>query len=762
MEDRVKDLWDSVERRYPDGISWAQFQQEFTDRFFPQSHKDSKIEEFFKLEQKNMSMSEYEKKFSELVRLVPYIQADEVLKCKRFLSGLQHRIRVHLSVVPQNRFGDLVEATLRVEQSTTSMYQSRQESKRSASGTSQQSSGQYSKKRNIGRSCRGRGSAPGIQTEARTQARVYAVTQQDADSAPDVVTGIISILDHDAYTLVDLGATHSFASKPFLDRFQIKTHPLEGRMRVSLPVGDPLFSDRVVRDCRILIGGQEFPADLVALDMRDFDVVLGMDWLSRHRATLDCYKNEVKFHWPGKLEVKFKGIRRELSSNMISTMTAQRMLRKGCQGYLAYVVETEKEGTLVDEIPVVREFPDVFPVDIAGLPPDREVEFTIDLIPGTEPISIPPYRIAPVELSELKAQLEELLSKGFIRPSISPWGSLVLFVKKKDESLRLCIDYKQLNRITIRNQYPLPRIDELFDQLQGSRVYSKINLRSGYHQLRVQESDVPKTAFKTRYGHYEFLVMPFGLINAPTAFMDLMNRVFHPYLDRFVIVFIDDILVYSGSSEEHSEHLRIVLQTLRQLYAKLSKCQFWLDRVEFLGHVISVEGVSVDPQKIEAVVNWKPPKNVSEVRSFLGLAGYYRKFVEGFSKIAALLTKLTRKDVKYDWVDACQQSFKELKGRLTSAPVLALPNGRDGFVVYSDASRQGLGCVLMQNDRVIAYASRQLKKHEENYPTQDLELATVVFAMKIWRHYLYGVPCRIFTYHKSLQYIFTQKELNLR
>ena len=277
------------------------------------------------------------------------------------------------------------------------------------------------------------------------------MTQQEADAALDVVTGIISILDHDAYTLVDPGATHSFASKYFLDRFQIKTQPLEGRMRVSLLAEDPLFSDRVVRDNKVLIEGQEFPADLVALDMRDFDVVLGMDWLSRYRATLDCYKKEVKLHRPGKLEVKFRGMRRELSSNMISAMAAQRMLRKGCQGYLAYVVETEKEGTLVDEIPVVREFPDVFPDDIASLPPEREVEFTIDLIPGTKPISIPAYRMAPAELRELKAQLEELLSKGFIRPSISPWGAPVLFVKKKDGSLRLCIDYRQLNRVTVRN-----------------------------------------------------------------------------------------------------------------------------------------------------------------------------------------------------------------------------------------------------------------------------------------------------------------------
>ena len=235
-----------------------------------------------------------------------------------------------------------------------------------------------------------------------------------------MVTSIISIHDRDAYTLVDPGATHSFASKLFLDRFQIETHPLRGRMRVSLPTGDPLFSDRVVRDSRVLIGGQEFQANHVALDMRDFDVVLSIDWLSLHRATLDCYKKEVKLHRPEKLEVKFKGICKKLSYSMIFAIAEQRMLYKGCQGYLAYVVETGKEGTLVDEIPVVREFPYVFLHDIAGLRPDREVEFTIDFIPRTEPISIPPYRMAPAELRELKAQLEELLSKVFIRSSISP------------------------------------------------------------------------------------------------------------------------------------------------------------------------------------------------------------------------------------------------------------------------------------------------------------------------------------------------------
>ena len=570
--------------------------------------------------------------------------------------------------------------------------------------------------RGRGRGAGGRGSNPigQIQSGIRTQAQVFSVTQQEADASPDVITGMISVYDHDAYALVDPGATHSFISVPFTERHQIESQPIDGRMVVSVPNGDTMISERIVPGSRLVIQNKDFPADLIVLSIHDFDIILGMDWLSKHRATLDCYKKEVRLVCLEEPGVIFRGIRREIAPSLINAMTASKMLRKGCQGYLAFIVDRRQEGTRLEDIPIIKEFPDVFPDNISGLPPDREVEFTIDLIPETEPISIPPYRMAPAELRELKAQLEDLLSKGFIRPSISPWGAPVLFVKKKDGSLRLCIDYRQLNRVTIRNQYPLPRIDELFNQLQGSRVYSKIDLRSGYHQLRVQESDVPKTSFRTRYGHYEFLVMPFGLTNAPTAFMDLMNRVFQPYLDRFVIVFIDDILVYSGSSEEHSEHLRIVLQTLRerQLYAKLSKCQFWLDRVAFLGHVISAEGMSVDPQKIEAVVNWKPPKNVSEVKSFLGLAGYYRKFVEGFSKIAAPLTKLTRKDVKYDWVDACQKSFDELKGRLTSAPVLALPNGRDGFVVYSDASRQGLGCVLMQNDRVIAYASRQLKKHE--------------------------------------------------
>ncbi|KAK8671534.1 hypothetical protein V6N13_038128 [Hibiscus sabdariffa] len=286
----------------------------------------------------------------------------------------------------------------------------------------------------------------------------------------------------------------------------------------------------------------------------------------------------------------------------------------------------------------------------------------------------------------------------------------------------MCIDYRQLNKLTVKNRYPLPRIDDLFDQLRGATVFSKIDLRSGYYQMKVKDSDVAKTAFRTRYGHYEFLVMPFGLTNAPAKFMDLMNRVFQPYLDQFVVVFIDDILVYSRSEAEHDDHLGIVLQTLKdnRLYAKLSKCEFWLSEVTFLGHVVSADGVRVDPQKISAILDWKQPKNVPEV------------------------------------------SFEKLKSVLTQAPVLVQPESGRDFVVYSDASHTGLGCVLMQDGRVVAYASRQLKTHERNYPTHDLELAAVVFALKIWRHYLYGEKCHIYTDHKSLKYLLSQKELNMR
>ncbi|GJU48083.1 putative reverse transcriptase domain-containing protein [Tanacetum coccineum] len=406
--------------------------------------------------------------------------------------------------------------------------------------------------------------------------------------------------------------------------------------------------------------------------------------------------------------------------------------------YQAIILLTKKDGRRIggEASEMCPLYPKIFPMysqTCRSFSSNRQVEISIDLVPsaGTFPhLGTPP----------------------------------VLLQKKKDGSFRMCIDYRELNKLTVKNRYPLPRIDDLFDQLQGSSVYSKIDLRSGYHQLRVREEDIPKTAFRTRYGHYEFQVMPFGLTNAPAVFMDLMNRVCKPYLDKFVIVFIDDILIYSKNKQEHEEHLKLILELLKkeELYAKFSKCEFWIPKVQFLGHVIDSKGIHVDPAKIEAIKDWASPKSPTEIRQFLGLAGYYRRFIEGFSKIAKPMTKLTQKKVKFVWGDKQEAAFQLLKQKLCSAPILALPEGSEDFIAYCDASKKGLGAVLMQREKVIAYASRQLKIHEKNYTTHDLELGAVVFALKIWRHYLYGTKCTVFTDHKSLQHILNQKELNMR
>ncbi|KAI3809549.1 hypothetical protein L1987_25526 [Smallanthus sonchifolius] len=482
-----------------------------------------------------------------------------------------------------------------------------------------------------------------------------------------------------------------------------------------------------------------------------------MDWLSKNHAEIVCFEKIVHIPLPNGEVLSIQGEKSGVTLRMINCMKARKYLRKGYCVFLAHVVEKKPKERRLEEIPIVKDYPEVFPEDLPGLPPPRQVEFRIDLVPGAAPVARSPYRLAPSEMQELSNQLQELLDKGFIRPSFSPWGAPVLFVKKKDGTFRMCIDYRELNKLTIKNRYPLPRIDDLFDQLQGSSFYSKIDLRSGYHQLKIQEEDVPKTTFRTRYGHYEFLVMP-------AVFMDLMNRVCKPYLDRFVIVFIDDILIYSRTKEEHEHHLKLILKLLRneKLYAKFSKCEFWIREVHFLGHVINKNGIHVDPSKIEAIKNWEAPRTPTEVRQFLGLAGYYRRFIKKFSKIALPLTTLTQKEKKFDWSDKQESAFQLLKQKLCSAPILSLPEGIHNFVVYCDASHQGLGCVLMQRDKVIAYASRQLKVHEKNYTTHDLELGAVVFALKIWRHYLYVTRCTIFTDHKSLQHIFDQKELNMR
>ncbi|KAA0050376.1 ty3-gypsy retrotransposon protein [Cucumis melo var. makuwa] len=428
-----------------------------------------------------------------------------------------------------------------------------------------------------------------------------------------------------------------FSRKEFLPlpvrRLSELVEPLNGILSVSTPSGEVLLSKEKIKACQVEIENQRLDVTLLVLDMQDFDVILGIDWLSANHASIDCFHKEVVFNPPSGTSFKFKGGRN---------------------------LDTREPKVSLSSEPVVREYPNVFPDELSGLLPPKKIDFAIELEPYTASISRASYRMAPAELKELK-------------------GAPVLFVKKKDGLMRLCIDYRELNKVTVKNRYPLPRIDDLFDQLQGATVFSKIDLRSGYHQLRIKDSDIPKTAFRSRYGHYEFIVMSFGLTNAPAVFMDLMNKVFKDFLDTFVIVFIDDILIYSKTEAEHEEHLYQVLETLlaNKSYAKFSKCEFWLKKVTFLGHVVSSERVSVDAAKIEAVISWPRPSTISEICSFLGLT------------------------------------------------VLTVPDGSGSFLIYSDTSKKGLGCVLMQQGKVVAYASRQLKSHEQNYPTHDLELAAV-------------------------------------
>ncbi|GJX87911.1 putative reverse transcriptase domain-containing protein [Tanacetum coccineum] len=473
-------------------------------------------------------------------------------------------------------------------------------------------------------------------TNINAQRRAYMLRDRNAHQDPNVVTGMFPLNQHLAKVLFDSGADKSFISISLASMLNIPPITIDTFYDIEMADGNLVSTNTVIQGYTLTLLNQSFEIDLMPIKLGSFDVVIGKDWLSKYHAKILC--NEKVVHIPINGETLIiRGDRKE---------------------------EIRREE--IRSIRVVREFPEVFPEDLPGLPPVRQIEFQIDLIPGATPVARAPYRLAPSEMQEVSNQLQELANRGFIRPSTSPWGAPVLFVKKKDGSFRMC-----------------------------SSVYSKIDLRSSYHQLRVRDEDIPKTAFRTRYRHYEFQVMPFGLTNAPAVFMDLMNHVCKPYLVKFVIVFIDDILIYSRNEEGHANHLRIILELLKKekLYAKFSKCDFWIRIVQFLGHLIDSQGLHVDPAKIKAVKNWETPTTPTEVRQFLGLAGYYWRFIE--------------------------------------APILALPEGNDDFVVYCDASLQGLGAVLMQREKVIAYTSRQLKPNEENYTTHDLELGAVVFALKI-------------------------------
>ncbi|KAK1595675.1 hypothetical protein QYE76_018377 [Lolium multiflorum] len=423
-----------------------------------------------------------------------------------------------------------------------------------------------------------------------------------------------------------------------------------------------------------------------------------------------------------------------------------------------------KDSIDFDVVPMT-EFGDVFPEEVpAGLPPLRGIEHQIDLIPGASLPNRAPYRTNPEETKEIQKQVQALLDKGYIRISLSPCAVPVILVPKKDGTWRMCVDCRAINNITIRYRHPIPRLEDMLDELSGAAVFSKIDLRSGYHQIRMKEGDEWKTAFKTKFGLYEWLVMPFGLTNAPSTFMRLMNHVLREFIGKFVVVYFDDILIYSRNESDHTIHIRHVLQVLRdnQLYGNLEKCTFCKDKVIFLGYVVSQHGVEVDESKIEAIQNWPTPMNVSQVRSFHGLAGFYRRFVPNFSTIAAPLNDLTKKGVVFEWGAAQDHAFDELKRLLTSAPLLALPDFNKQFEIECDASGIGIGGVLMQEGRPIAYFSEKLSGAKLNYPIYDKELYALIRVLEVWQHYLWPKEFIIHSDHEALKYLKAQSTLHKR
>ncbi|KAL2943047.1 Transposon Tf2-9 polyprotein [Bienertia sinuspersici] len=562
--------------------------------------------------------------------------------------------------------------------------------------------------------------------------------------------------------LVDTGATHNFIAKGEAIRLGLKYVKEPGRLKTVNTSPVPILG--ISRGVPLRLGEWKGTVDLTVVNMDDFSLVLGMEfmdsvkpWTFGRDDTLTI--GEDKGAWSVPIT------REDVEAKMLSAIQLEKGMKKGQETFLAALVE---EGPHGNEVPqeisgVLKEFEDVMPAELPKkLPPRREVDHEIELEPGARPPAMSPYRMAPPELEELRKQLKELLDAGFIRPSKAPYGEPVLFQRKHDGSLRMCIDYRALNMIIVKNKYPIPLVADLFDRLGKARFFSKLDLRSGYWQVRIAEGDEPKTACVTRYGSYEFLVMPFGLTNAPATFCTLMNKIFRPFLDDFVVVYLDDIVVYSNNLQDHKEHLRKVFQALREneLYVKKEKCSFGQEEVSFLGHRIRAGKIMMEHGKVQAIMEWEEPKNVSELRSFLGLANYYRRFIKSYSARAAPLTDLLKKKVQWRWSEECKRVFDDLKQAVTEGPVLALPDYSKTFELHTDVSDFAIGGVLMQEGHPVAYESRKLNDTEKRYPVHDKEMTAIIHCLRIWRHYLLGSKFIIMTDNVATSYFQNQKKLS--
>ncbi|XP_042951365.1 uncharacterized protein LOC122286598 [Carya illinoinensis] len=512
------------------------------------------------------------------------------------------------------------------------------------------------------------------------------------------------------HAMVDSGASHNFIKKEEAARLGISLEKGQGWLKAVNSDAKPL--DGVARGVELQLGTWRGKLDFSVAPMDDFNIVLGMEFLRQFNVVSLPHYNSVCILEGGPCMVPTMS--KPNTTQLLSAIQFKKGCKKGEISYLATLVEDDVKTSPAppkEIMDVLIEYEDVMPPKLPKkLPPRREVDHQIELEPSAKPPAKAPYRMSPPELKELRRQLKELLDVGFIRPSKAPYGAPVLFQRKHDGSLRLCIDYRALNKVTIKNKYPIPLIADLFDQLGHAKYFSKLDLRSGYYQVRIAEGDESKTTCVTHYGAYEFLVMPFGLTNAPATFCTLMNKIFHPYLDRFVVVYLDDIVIYSTTLKEHVEHLRIVFKVLKenQLYVKKEKCSFAMDKVHFLGHKIHDGKLSMEEGKVKAIKGWDPPTRVIKLRSFLGLVNYYRRFIKGYSARAFPLTDLLKKNNSWKWTPKCQEDFEDLKMGIIEELVLALPDCTKTYEVQTDASDFAIGGVLMQEGHPIAYESRKL------------------------------------------------------
>lgn len=562
--------------------------------------------------------------------------------------------------------------------------------------------------------------------------------------------------------LVDSGSSHSFVNSSFVQLANLQTIAVTPR-KVKLANGHWLVTDRMIPNMKWYIQGHTLCNDMLVLDIGPYDAILGFDWLKQNSPmTCDWTQKLLTFSHLGQT-IQLQGVHQPPFG--VEPISAHKLYNatKGNDTWAFALVTHSSIDSISPEsteapLPsaiqtILDQFAQVFQ-DPKTLPPERSYDHSIPLLPGAIPFNTKPYHYSPQMKTEIEEQVTQLLQSGLITHSSSPFASPVLLVKKKDGTWRFCVDYRKLNDLTIKNRFPLPIIEEILDELHGATFFTKLDMKSGYHQIRMLPADEYKTAFKTHHGHYEFKVMPFGLTNAPATFQCVMNQILQPFLRKFVLVFLDDILIYSSTLHDHVQHLTAVLQTLQdnQLYLKYSKCSFAQSQLEYLGHIISSQGVATAPNKTAAMLHWPTPTNFTDLRAFLGLTGYYRRFVRGYGIIAKPLTNLLRQKA-FQWTMAAQEAFDQLKLAMTTTPVLALPNFSATFTVETDACGEGVGAVLMQAGQPIAFLSKALGEKHRALSIYEKEFLALIMAVEKWKHYLQRQEFIILTDHKSLAYL---------